>query len=164
METMRRVFIVLSNDKAKLFIKVVIAHVITYVVVGNIALLLLDYGDYIEVIGFRPMDEIRFSIVLLGQIVRGILFGIVILWIKDSIIGKKLAWFKLWAILVIVGIISTYEPTRFSIEGFIYLEPVDLPRNLWLSIIEILAQPLLFSIVVTYQRKKRMKSNRCNEK
>ena len=29
--------------------------------------------------------------VVLGQIVRGILFGIVIWWIKDSIIGKRLA-------------------------------------------------------------------------
>jgi len=153
MEAVRKIF---SGEKVKLFSKVILAHLITYIVVGNIAFILLNYGDYVETIGFRPMEEIRLSTVVLGQIVRGILLGVVIWWIKDSIFGKKLAWLKLWAILVILGIISTYEPARFSVEGFIYLAPIeDLPRNICLSVIEILVQPLLFSIAVSYRRKKK---------
>lgn len=104
------------------------------------------------------MDELNGSMLILGQVVRGVLLGFVVWWIKDSIVGKKLAWLKLWAILVILGIISTYGPVPSSIEGFIYLAPVDVPVNIGLSILEVLTQPLLFSIMVTYQRKKKVKS------
>ncbi len=100
------------------------------------------------------MDDISGLAIMLGQIVRGILLGIVVWWIKESIIGKKLAWLKLWAILVILGIVSTYAPAPGSIEGFIYLAPVDVPVNIVSSIFEVLLQPLLFSIIVTFQRKK----------
>ena len=144
---------IFSKELFKFISKVTIAHVITYMACGLIFMSLLDYEDYIELIGFKPMEEINGLIVIFGQIVRGILFGIAIWWIKDSIIGKKLAWFKLWAILVIIGIISVYAPAPGSIEGFIYLKPVDVPVNLSLSIFEVLLQPLLFSLIVTWQRK-----------
>jgi hypothetical protein len=103
--------------------------------------------------GFKPMDEINGIMLIIGQFIRGILLGFVVWWIKGIVIGKKLGWLKLWAILVILGIISTYEPAHGSIEGFIYLAPVDVPVNSGLSILEVLTQPLLFSIMVTYQRK-----------
>jgi hypothetical protein len=134
--------------------KVTIAHVITYWVVAFIAMpLTIDYIDYIvEVMGFRPLDEINMGAVMVGQIIRGLLLGIVIWWIKDSIIGKKLAWLKLWAILVILGIFNTYGAAQGSIQGLIYLAPIeDIPASM--GILEILAQPLLFSIIVTFQRK-----------
>lgn len=119
----------------------------------------MNYDDkYLQLLGFRPMDELNGSMLILGQVVRGVLLGFVVWWIKDSIVGKKLAWLKLWAILVILGIISTYGPVPGSIEGFIYLAPVDVPVNIGLSILEVLTQPLLFSIMVTYQRKKKVKS------
>lgn len=119
----------------------------------------MNYDDkYLQLLGFRPMDELNGSMLILGQVVRGVLLGFVVWWIKDSIVGKKLAWLKLWAILVILGIISTYGPVPSSIEGFIYLAPVDVPVNIGLSILEVLTQPLLFSIMVTYQRKKKVKS------
>jgi hypothetical protein len=76
-------------------------------------------------------------------------------WIKDSIIGKKLGWLKLWGILVILGIFNTYAPAHGSIQGLIYLAPIeDLPVSASLGMLETLAQPLLFSIIVTFQRKK----------
>ena len=84
------------------------------------------------------------------------MLGIVIWWIKDSVIGKKLAWLKLWAILVILGIFNTYGPAQGSIQGLIYLAPIpDMPVSMSLGMLEVLAQPLLFSIVVTFQRKKK---------
>jgi fructose-specific phosphotransferase system IIC component len=92
--------------------------------------------------------------VLLGQIVRGFLLGIVIWWIKDSVIGKKLAWLKLWAILLILGIFNTYGPSQGSIQGLIYLSPIeDMPVSMSLGMLEVLAQPLLFSIIITYQKR-----------
>jgi hypothetical protein len=60
-----------------------------------------------------------------------------------------LAWLKLWAILVILGIFNTYGPAHGSIQGFIYLAPIeDLPASMSLGMLEVLAQPLLFSIIV----------------
>ena len=147
----------LSNEKFRFFTKVIAAHVITYAVVALIAMpLTFNYADSIvELMGFKPLDEISMVAVLIGQIIRGLLLGIVIWWIKDSIIGKKLAWLKLWVILVILGIFNTYGPNHGSIQGLIYLTPIeDLPVSASLGMLEVLAQPLLFSIVVTFQRKK----------
>jgi len=149
----------LSNEKFRFFTKVIAAHVITYAVVALIAMpLTFNYADSIvELMGFKPLDEISMVAVLIGQIIRGLLLGIVIWWIKDSIIGKKLAWLKLWAILIMLGIFNTYGPAQGSIQGLIYLAPIeDIPASVNLGILEIMAQPLLFSIVVTFQRKKVM--------
>ena len=143
-----------SSEKLSFFTKVTATHTFTYFFCGLIFTQLLNYDDaYLELLGFKPMDEISGLAIILGQIVRGILLGIVVWWIKDSIISKKLAWLRLWAILVILGIVSTYGPAPGSIEGLIYLAPVDVPVNIVSSIFEVLLQPLLFSIIVTFQRK-----------
>jgi len=107
--------------------------------------------------GIRPLDEISMGAVLIGQMIRGLLLGIVIWWMKDSIIGRKWGWLKLWAILVILGIFNTYGPAHGSIQGMIYLAPIeDMPVSMSLGILEVMAQPLLFSIVVTFQRKRHL--------
>jgi len=147
----------LSKEKCRFFAKVIAAHVITYVIVTLLAMpLTLDYADSIvELMGFRPLDEISMGAVLVGQIIRGFLLAIVIWWIKDSIFGKKWAWIKLWAILVILGVFNTYGPSHGSIQGLLYLAPIeDLPVSMSLGMLEVLGQPLLFSIVVTFRRKK----------
>lgn len=147
----------MMSTKMKFFTKITIAHVFTYLLCGTIFMMLLDYSEHIELLGMKSMDEISPSMIVIAQIVRGILFGFVIWWVKDSIIGKKLAWMKLWLVLVIVGIINTYGPAHGSIEGMLYLDLTrfgDVPAHMNLSIIEVLAQPLLFSIIVTFQRKK----------
>jgi hypothetical protein len=135
-----------SNEKFRFFTKVIAAHVITYTVVTLIAMpLTINYGDsVVELLGFRPLDEISIGAVLIDQIIRGLMLGIVIWWINDSIVGKKLAWLKLWAILIILGIFNTYGPTHGSIQGLIYLAPIeDIPASMSLGILETMAQPLL---------------------
>ena len=147
----------ISKIIIKFITKVTIAHFVTYMICGVIAMTLFNYYDHVEAVGMKSADEINMLIWLIGQIIRGVLFGIVIWWIKDSIIGKKLAWLKLWAILVIVGIFNVYGVMPGSIEGFIYLVPSSEPLPLAFvlgSTAEIIVQPLLFSIIVTYQRKK----------
>jgi len=146
-----------SSEKFKFFTKVIAAHVATYAIVTIMAMpLTFDYAESVmELMGFRPLDEINMGAVLFAQIIRGLLLGIVIWWIKDSIFGKKWGWIKLWAILVILGIFNTYGPNHGSIQGLIYLAPIeDLPASASLGMLETLVQPLLFSIVVTFQRKK----------
>ncbi len=98
------------------FTKIIIAHIVTYIVVGAISSELLNYeANLLEIFGLRNPDEIGLLTIVFAQIVRGILLGIVIWWIKDIIMGKKLAWLKLSAILVILGIFNTYAPASGSI-------------------------------------------------
>ena len=138
-------------EKIKFYIKIMTVHVITYTIITLIAMpLTFSYAESVaELMGFKPLDEISMIGVLFAQIIRGLLFGIVIWWIKDSIIGKKLGWLKLWVILIILGIFNTYGPSHGSIQGMIYLAPIeDLPVSASLGMLETLAQPLLFSIII----------------
>ena len=155
---MRRLF---ASEKFKFFAKATAAHFVTYIVCGMVAFSLFGYGDFVEAIGFKPMAEITMPTIVIGQLVRGILFGVAIWWIRDCVVGKKLGWLKLWGILVILGIFNTYGPNMGSIEGMIYLDLSKyggVPVNGLLSFLEITVQPLLFSIIVTFQRKKKEKS------
>ena len=140
------------DEKLRFFTKVTMAHIITYAVATMLAMpLTMDYAEsVVELMGFRPLDEINMGAVLIGQIIRGFLLGIVIWWIKDSIIGKKVAWLKLWVILIILGIFNTHAPAHGSIQGLIYLAPIEnLPISASLGgMLQTLAQPLLFSIIV----------------
>jgi hypothetical protein len=143
--------------KIRFFTIVTAAHVITYTII-TLAAMPLTYKyieSVVELMGFKPLEEISIGAVLIGQIIRGLLLGVVIWWIKDSIIGKKLAWLKLWAILVILGIFNTYGLAHGSIQGLIYLAPIEnIPVSMSLGILETMAQPLLFSIVVAFILKK----------
>ena len=142
------------NEKIKFFVKVIVSHVITYMVAGFIAFNLFHNEHmpyYMELMGFKPTEEINGLVLIIGQIVRGFLLGIVIWWIKDIIIDKKLAWLKLWMILIILGIFNTYGPAHGSIEGFIYLDSTrfeEISVNPILSMLEVLIQPLFFSIII----------------
>ena len=149
----------LTKEKTKFIAKVTIAHFITYMVCGMVFYKIFKYQNHIENIGFRKIDEISGRQLMFGQITRGILFGIVLWWIKDSFIGKKLGWLKLWVLLVIVGIIGVYAPAPASIEGAIYLDPGEERQPLIFelgSLGEVMLQPLLFSLIVTYQRKNKV--------
>ena len=153
----------ISSEKIRFFTKVIVAHVITYWAVAFMFMpLTFDYADSIaELMGFKPLDEISMGTVMFGQIVRGLLLAIVLWWIKDSIIGIKLGWLKLWAVLIILGIFNTYGAAQGSIQGMIYLAPIDdLPASMNFGMLEIMVQPLLFSIAVTFQRKRKAEVSR----
>jgi hypothetical protein len=82
------------------------------------------------------------------QVIRGALFGIVIFLLRDVVLERKHGWLTLWAVLVIVGVISPFGAAPASIEGMIY---TTLP--LWFHINglpEILLQSLLLAVVATY--------------
>ena len=140
-----------KRKRTMFFIKVITAHVIIYWTFAFIAMpLTMDYiDDIVELMGFKPLEEINMIGVFVAQVVRGFLLALVIWWITDSIIGKKLGWLKLWAILIILGIFNTYSPAQGSIQGMIYLKPVEgIPASMSFASLELLLQPLLLSIVV----------------
>ncbi|MDA3730896.1 hypothetical protein PBV87_05200 [Niameybacter massiliensis] len=140
--------------------KVTAIHVITYILCGMFFSTIFNYEGLFELGNakyfMRPAYGIGAVIGPLVQIVRGALFGCVLLLVKDSFIGKKYGALKLWAVLAIVGIINTPGPAPCSIEGIIYTQ---LPLEFHLKgAPEILIQTLLFSYFVTRTQKATKKS------
>ena len=134
-----------------ILVKTALAHTVTYFLMGLAALALLGYADkYADPAVSVFMRQTTHPLVAAGplfQVIRGALFGIVIFLLRDLVLGRKHGWLTLWAVLVIVGVISPFGAAPASIEGMIY---TTLP--LWFHINglpEILLQSLLLAVVAT---------------
>ena len=127
------------KENIKFVIRVMVIHVLTYLLCGVVFSALFDYTALYQQENINTfMRAVGSASSLIGpvmQVVRGLLFGLILLLLKDSIIGKKYGWLKLWAIIVGIGIINTPGPTPCSIEGIIYTQlPLEFhikaaPRN-----------------------------------
>lgn len=145
------------NSKIKFITKVTLIHIATYILCGIIFSAVFNYQELFELGNTKYfMREFTGVSTLIGpllQIFRGILFGLVLLLLKEPIIEKKYGWLKLWAIIAIIGIINTPGPAPFSIEGVIYTQ---IPMEVHLKgAPEILVQTLLFSILVAKPPRKK---------
>lgn len=130
--------------------RVTLIHIVTYILCGIVFAALFDYEQLFTLGNTKYfMREVNSSSSLIGplvQIIRGILFGLVLLLFRGSYEGKRYGWLRLWAIIVIIGIINTPGPAPFSIEGLVYTQ---LPLEVHLKgAPEILVQTLLFSWLV----------------
>lgn len=145
------------NNNLKFILKVTGFHILTYIFCGIIFSTVFSYDNLFAIDGVGEfMKEVGGTSTLLGplvQAIRGILFGIVLLLVKDIFIDKKYGWLKLSIILCIIGIINTPGPAPFSIEGIVYTK---LPLEFHLKgAPEILIQTLLFSYLVAKPSKKK---------
>jgi hypothetical protein len=104
--------------------KTVIVHTVTYFLVGFIAFTFLDYSaKYADTVVANLMRQTDHPLVAAGpsfQIIRGFLFGIVFYLLRNCIFNSKRGWLVLWAMLVIVGIVSPFGAAPSSIEGLLY--------------------------------------------
>lgn len=132
--------------------KTAVTHTVTYFLMGLAALALLDYSaryaDPAVAILMRQTTDPLVAAGPLFQPIRGALFGIVIYLLRDLVLERKHGWLTLWAVLVIVGILSPFGAAPASIEGIIY---TTLP--LWFhlnGLPEILLQSLLLAALATY--------------
>lgn len=130
-----------------IIIKVTIVHTISYFAVGLLFYTFLDYksvySDPSIAVYLRPTDS---PIVALGtalQAVRGILFGIVIYYLRTVFFVERSGWLLMWLTLCVIGVFSTFGSAPGSIEGLIY---TVLP--IWFHLFylpEIIIQPFLLS-------------------
>ncbi|WP_418223521.1 hypothetical protein [Clostridium isatidis] len=129
--------------------KITLIHVLTYIVCGIIFSMFFKYQESLKVTeGFRDMNHIMVRLSPIFQVGRGILFGLVLLLIRNSFQRKKHDWLKLWFLIIVIGIFNTPATAPFSIEEFIYCEPSNMAWNLQLGgLAEILVQTLLFSFL-----------------
>lgn len=133
-------------------LKTTLTHTVTYFLMGLAALLLLGYADkYADPSVAVLMRQTTDPLVAAGplfQVIRGALFGIVVFLLRDLVLERKNGWLTLWAVLVIVGVISPFGAAPASIEGMTY---TTLP--LWFHISglpEILLQSLLLAGIATW--------------
>lgn len=135
----------------KFVLKVTGIHVFTYIFCGVLFSILFDYHSLFSMQGVDIyMKEMGSTSTLLGplvQVIRGILFGLVLLLFQEVFIDRKYGWLKLWLILTVIGIINTPGPAPFSIEGIVYTK---LPLEFHLKgAPEIIIQTLMFSCLLT---------------
>lgn len=136
------------KERNKFIFKITIIHIITYVACGIIFMTLFDYQSTLSQAGMRDTNSLIVGLAPAFQILRGVLFGIVLWLLRNSFMHSKYGWLIIWMMIVIVGIFNTPSTAPGSIEYFIYYEPVGEPWNLEIGgMIEILTQTFLFSVI-----------------
>ena len=133
-------------------LKSAVVHTVTYFVMGILAFTLLDYSaryaDPSLRILMRQTDDPWVMAGPLFQPIRGFLFGVAFYLLRGSLFGRRRGWLVMWAVLVIVGILSTFGPAPSSIEGVLY---TVLP--FWVHVMglpEGILQALLLSVILCY--------------
>ena len=139
------------SENIQFFLKVVFAHVFTYTLCGAVYSKINKYKGWIQKQDtWRSPDSLIYKFVPLIQIIRGVLFGIVFLPLRNTVVYAEFGILWVFLMVVILGIINTPAPSPGSIEGAIYLKPVKTPLNVALGgMIEMLTQILLFSIIIS---------------
>ena len=139
------------KQNLKFILKVMLIHVITYTVCGIIFSTLFKYqNSLVNTEHMRDMNSIIVQLSPVFQIFRGLLFGLVLLLIQNSVLSKPFSCLKIWFILVIIGIFNTPATSPFSIEELIYYKSSALAWNLEFGgLLEILTQTFIFSFCVS---------------
>lgn len=130
--------------------RVVVIHVLSYLVAGAVFSALLDYQRLFQQPVIRdymlPFGSASLLLSLALQVVRGAVLGLVLVPFRAVLVATRWGWLQLWLLIVGVGIVSTPAAAPSSIEAVIYTR---LP--LWYHAIglpEILCQTLIFSWLV----------------
>jgi hypothetical protein len=135
-----------------LALRTIIAHTITYFLMGALAAAVLNYADQFArpemACWMRPISDPMVMAGPLFQPIRGFVFALAFYPLREILFTRKYGWLIMWWLLVAIGILSTFGPAPGSIEGLIYtIIPVREQLRGWL---EVIPQALLLSAIVTY--------------
>jgi hypothetical protein len=87
-------------------------HTVTYFLVGLLTIVFLDYlakcADPAITILMRQTNDSLVAADPLFQVVRRALFGIVVSLLHVLVLERKRGWLTMWAVLVIVCIVSPF--------------------------------------------------------
>jgi hypothetical protein len=131
-------------------VKTMVTHTVTYFAAGVLAFSLFDYPALISRTALRnvmrPLDDPMVMAGPLLQPVRGVLFGVVFYFLRETFFARHNGWVLMWMVLVSCGILGTFGAPPGSLEGFIY---TVVPRSVQLILLpEVLVQSLLLSWLV----------------
>ena len=138
-----------SKKTISFVLYVTFAHVITYFICGVIFSQLMGYSEWwkqpVVCDYFRTFDGAASAAGPFIQIIRGLLFGFVLIPLIDFI-KQKSGWLKLWVLFLGIGIIGAPSAAPGSIEGIVYSK---LPLAFhFVGLPEVCSQTLLFSVLV----------------
>jgi len=136
-----------DSPRLQFWWRVTAVHVSTYMLAGLLAVVVLDYKswwDTEELAYMRPMDSMWVAAGPSLQVIRGLVFAAVLYPFRTRILEQPRGWLVLWALLVGLGIVSTYAAAPGSIEGAIY---TNLPLIFHIfGMPEVYLQSLAFSV------------------
>jgi hypothetical protein len=135
-----------------LTLKTIVAHTLTYFLMGLLASNLLNYRGLFAVPAMacymRPFDDPLIALAIVAQPVRGIIFALVFYPLREIFFGRKNGWLILWWTLVGLGIFSTFGPATGSVEGLMFTQ-VPVADQL-IGLLEVIPQAGLLAGLVTY--------------
>jgi hypothetical protein len=131
-------------------IKAAVVHTVTYGIVGCLAYMIFNYPRLFAETELRfimrPTADPRVKLGLLFQPIRGAIFGIAFVILRQPFLDDPGGWLAMWIVLVLLCILSSFGPSTTSIEGMIFTK---IPLRLHLvGLPEILLQSFLLSFVV----------------
>lgn len=113
----------MEYNSFKFVFRITVAHTVAYFFAGIFALVFMNYREHYasDSLGLlmRPVDS---PMVAMGpglNIIRGIILGLILLPVRNMILGDK-GFLKLAILTLGLSFISTIGPTPGSFEGFIY--------------------------------------------
>jgi hypothetical protein len=133
-------------------IKTMVAHTVTYFVIGALAFFVLDYRHLFAETELRflmrPTTDPLVMAGALFQPIRGLLFGALLSMLRETFFTTRRGWLRRWLVLVVVGIIGPMGPAPGSLEGMIF---TTIPLSVQLTgLPEVLLQTLAFSWILCY--------------
>jgi hypothetical protein len=133
-------------------LKTIVVHTLTYFLLGVVSYLFFDYtarfADPVVAAYFRSTSDPIVTAGVLFQPIRGLLLGALLFLLREPFFQRRNGWLLLWAMLVVVGILSPYVGAPGSLEGLVYTR---VPFALQLTLLpEVILQTLLFAAALFY--------------
>jgi hypothetical protein len=134
----------------ELIVKTSVAHTLTYFLMGVLAITFLNYEESFvtgALAGYmRPTDSPWVAAGPVLQPIRGLIFALAFLPLREVFFHKKNGWLIMGWVLTALGILSTFGPAPASIEGMIYTNYTTTI----LSYVEVVPQAFLLSGLLCY--------------
>jgi hypothetical protein len=138
----------------RFFLRITACHMVTYMVIGLLAFLTMDYATAHSAEGSSmvPTDSVRVSLGPALQVIRGVIFAIVLYPFRRVFLDENHGWLKLWGLFMGLAILSTAGPAPGSVEGMIYTKYPIVGQifGLW----EVVLQTLIMSVLVVLWHRK----------
>jgi hypothetical protein len=116
--TQRGGFVPQATGFGRFTLRVIGTHAVTYTIAGLLASNLLDYRSWWESEYFslyKPFDSFWVAAGPALQVIRGLVFAAVLYPFRGVFLEERHGWGRLWALLVGIGILSTWARAAWAI-------------------------------------------------
>lgn len=139
------------KDNLRFISRITVIHIFTYIICAITFSIVFDYhelfGKGITAYYMKDYGSVNIIAGPIIQLFRGILYGVFLLLIRNSIINKTYGCIKLWIMILILGLFNPLTISPGSIMGMVYTQ-LSLEFHIK-SVIEAATQSLLFAAMVT---------------